>query len=152
MRTDQPIYLVLLLGAALFAYLFGLYALLGGLAVLFAVVMWMRIKYPGSWSGDGYRIEVKQGFREEAWVDYRDSVGYVSFHAEWQPGVRGLCVFVEPNVYSSSNYAAPLLPVELSEVLDRVAEGLSALQITSEFTDVRGKAIHRWPSRIQAPE
>jgi hypothetical protein len=121
MRTDQPIYLVLLLGAALFTYLFGLYVLLGGLAVLFAVAIWIRIKHPRSWNGDGYRIQVKQGFREEAWVDYRDSSRYVSFQAEWQPGVKGLRVFVEPNVYSSSNYATPLSPEELSEVLDQVA-------------------------------
>ena len=83
MWTDQPIYFALLIAGALLWIKFGPYPILIIVAALILLSLWLRFARPRAWSGGGYSVRVKQGFREEAWVDYEEAGRTLSLRSVW---------------------------------------------------------------------
>ena len=54
MLTNQPIYFVLIIIAALLWVKFGIYSLLIGLALLILLLLWSRFAHHRTWKGSGY--------------------------------------------------------------------------------------------------
>jgi hypothetical protein len=83
MWTNQAIYFVLLMLGALLWIKFGPYPVAIIAAALIVLSLWSRFTNPQAWKGNGYSVRVKQGLREEAWVDYEEAGRRLSLRSVW---------------------------------------------------------------------
>lgn len=134
MLTNQPIYFVLIIIAALLCVKFGIYPLLIGLALLILLLLWSRFAHPRTWKGSGYVIRVKQGFREEAWVDYEEAGRTLSLRSFWANRKEPeLSVEMNEQVYFPPDYSTPIPEERITEIQARIAEGLQHMKIRYSF-------------------
>ena len=130
MWTNQPIYFVLLIIAALLWVKFGVYPLLICLALLILLSLWSRFTHPRTWKGNGYVIKVKQGIREEAWVEYEEVGRTLSLRSFWANRKEPeLSVEMDEQVFFPPDYSAPIPEERITEIQARIAEGLQHMKI-----------------------
>jgi hypothetical protein len=134
MRTNQAIYFVLLLAGALLWLKFGPYPVLVISMVLILLSLWSRFAHPRTWKGDGYGVRIKQGFREEAWVDYEESGRTLSLRSTWADRKEPeLSIQIDERIYFPPDYSNPLPEERIREIQARIAEGLQHLKIRYSF-------------------
>jgi len=135
MWTNQWIYFVLLVVAALVWVRFGFYPVIVIVAGFVALSLWSHLRHPSAWKGDGYTVKVLLRFKD-SWVDYEEAGRTLSFRAEWGEtnGDSELMIWIEQNVYFPPDYKNALSEGRVAEIQKRVAEGLEHLKIRYSFT------------------
>jgi hypothetical protein len=137
MWTDQPIYFVLLIAGALLWIKFGPYPILIIAAALILLSLWLRFARPRAWGGSGYAVRVKQGFREEAWVDYEEAGRTLSLRSAWtNQKSADLWVEMDEQVYFPPDYGNPLPEERVQQIQKRISEGLEHMRIRHTFVRV----------------
>jgi hypothetical protein len=138
MRTNQAIYFILLTLAALVWVKFGPYPILIVVAVLILLSLWSRVAHRRTWTGDGYIVRVKRGFREEAWVHYEEAGRTLSLRSIWANQKEPeLSVEIDELVYFPPDYGTALPEERIQEIQARIAEGLQHMRIRYSFFRMR---------------
>jgi hypothetical protein len=135
MWTNQAIYFVVLIVAALIWIEFGFYPILVIAAAFALLWLWSRLRHPREWRGNGYAVRVRQGFREEAWVQYEEAGRNLFLRAAWGGTKQNLelSVQIDENVYFPPDYTNALSEPRIAEIQERVFEGLKHLKIRHAF-------------------
>jgi hypothetical protein len=134
MWTNQAIYFVLLMLGALLWIKFGPYPVAIIAAALIVLSLWSRFANPQAWKGNGYSVRVKQGLREEAWVDYEEAGRRLSLRSVWANQKNPeLSVELDEPVYFPPDYSNPLAEARIREIQRRISEGLEHMRIRHTF-------------------
>jgi hypothetical protein len=116
---------------------FGLYPILIPVAVLSLIFLWSRLKRPGVWRGNGFKIRVRRDFRDEGWVEYREGSRTLALRAIWAAERNGgLNVELDDPVYFPPDYTRPLSEPHKKEIERRRSKGLDHLRIRHRFIRV----------------
>ena len=135
MWTNQAIYFVLLIVAALIWIEFGLYPILIIATGFTLLWLWSRLRHPREWKSNGYAVRMRQGFRDEAWVQYDEDGRKLSLRAAWngvKPNIE-LAIQIDEKLYFPPDYANPLSEPRVAEIQARVSEALKHLKIRHSF-------------------
>jgi hypothetical protein len=134
MWTNQPIYFVLLVLAALSYLVFGIYPVLAILALILVLFLRAKLKGPREWRTPEYAVRLL-GTPRDAWVEYTESGRTLALRAEWS-GTKGsgeLTIWLENSMYLPPDYGNPLSQERVGEIQRRVSEGLTKLSVRPAF-------------------
>lgn len=134
MWTNQAIYFVLLVAAALVYLAFGIYPLLLIAVVFVALFVWSKLRHPQEWRTPEYAVRVVDV--REPWVEYQEGGRTLALRAEWT-GARktmGLLISFENEVYFPPDYRTPLSEERIAQIQGRVSDALTKLKVRGQFT------------------